>query len=330
MWTAVFSPPSASSPSDDMKKILAIIVLALMLCAACLAEETSVFVQGGGAAKCGGEYYIRVPEGDTDALVRIDAAGKAHISIRADGIGDMAEMGGTLYYLMRTGDTWEIMGLTGDRAFSAYKFAEGAEVSDIGVRDGMVFVLVDERLHILYLKQGLCLQLAGARMAEYALHGDWAYYISLDSVTEHALADGEGNVARAAAGRLCRVNMSTGKTETIIAEGADDLRFSDGRLYFHNYSDRYLMGAGDGMTLEGCLYGYDPATGETTRITGSYDWDYAVVSGSVYVLRQDGLMKLTAAGWETAALLPDSVQTEPAGDGIICFDNEEMTFSIVK
>lgn len=313
-----------------MRKILATVILTLLLCAAAWAEEPADFIQGGGAAKCGNEYYIRVPEGDTDALVRIDGTGTAHISMRADGIGDMAEYGGTLYYLMRTGETWSLMGLSGDMAYTAFEFEEGAAVSDIGVRDGMFFVLVDDRLHILYMKQGLCLQLTGARMAEYAVCGDWAYYISMDSVTEHALSDGEGSVARKSAGRLCRVNMSTGKTETIVAEGADDLIYTDGRLYFHNFADRYLMGAGGSMTLEGCLYSYDINSGALTRLTDGYDWDYAVISGSVYVLRQEGLMKLTVNGWETAAVLPDNVQTEPAGDAVICYDGEEAVFEIVK
>ena len=329
MWTAESSPPSENSLSEVMKRFLAILIMALMLCAAAYAEETADFVQGGSAAKCGGEYFIRVSEGDSEALVRIDDAGGAHISIRADGIGDMVEYGGVLYYLMRTGDKWAIMGLESDMAFTAFEFEPGVTVSDIGVRDGMFFVLADEKLHILYMKQGLCLQLAGARMAEYAVHGDWAYYVSLDAQEEHALSDGS-SVARRSAGRLCRVNMSTGKTETLVPEGADGLRYTDGRLYFHNFADRYLMGAGEGMTLEGYLYSYDIASDTYTRLTGSYDWDYAVISGSVYVLRQEGLMKLTVDGWQTVAVVPDNVQTEPAGDAVICYDSEEMTFEIVK
>jgi len=198
------------------------------------------------------------------------------------------------------------------------------------VRDGMFFVLVDNRLHILYLKQGLCLQLAGARMDEYALHGDWAYYISLEATAEHKLADKEGNVARAEAGKLCRVNMSTGKTETLLAEGADYMRYTDSRLYFHNYADRYLMGEGEGMTIEGYLYSYDISAEAFTRITGGYDWDYAVISGNVYVLRQDGLMKLAPEGWVAAAELSGSAQIEPAGDAVMCFDMGDMTFRTVR
>ena len=298
------------------------------MCVPAQAEGMPGFVQGGSAAKLADEYFLRVDEGDTDALVRINTDGAPSIVMRADGLGDMAAYEGTLYFLVRTGDAWAMMGLNSGGAYTVYEFAEGAQASDVGVRDGMLFVLVNDKLNILYPAQGLCLPLAGAAMDEYVLYDDHAYYISLDNTALHKLADGEGNVAEYAAGMLCRVNLSTGKTDILLTEGADDLRCEGGRLYFHNYLDRYLMGAGDSMSIEGYLYSYDIATGDMTKLTGAYDWEYALISGEACALRQDGLVRLSDGA--VLAMLPDSAQISPAGDAVICFDSEEMKFMIVK
>lgn len=298
------------------------------MCMGAFAEETGEFVQGGSAAKLADEYFMRVDEGDTDALVRIDAEGAPHIAMRGDELGDMAVSGDTLYFLMRYGDVWALIGLSGGGAHTVYEFAPGAGVSDIGVRDGMLFVLVNDRLSILYPAQGLCLPLVGAPMAEYIVHDDYAYYVSLENTTTHRLADAEGNVAEYAAGSLCRVNLSTGKTEVLLTEGVDDMRYAGGTLYFHNYLDRYLMGAGENMSVEGYLYSYDIASGEMKKLTGTYDWEYMLVSGETWALRQDGLIRLSDG--EAVAMLPDSVQICAAGDAAICFDAENMTFAVVK
>lgn len=321
-------PQSASSRNNAMKRFLAVLAAILMFCMTAQAEESAGFIQGGCAAKLADEYFVRVHEGATDALVRIDAEGTPHISIRADELGDMAAMDGTLYYLMQTDNAWSLMGLNDGGVFTAYAFADGIKASDIGARAGMLFTLADDKLHIIYPQQGLCLQLAGARMAEYAVHDDYAYFVSMDNTTKYRLADGDGNVAEYTAGSLCRVNLSTGETTTIVSEGADDLKYADGKLYFHNYADRYLMGAGADMTVEGRLYSYDIADGSLTKLTDSYDWDYVTVNGEPFVLRQDGIIRLTDG--ETIAMIPDSAQMYGAEDAIICFDAEVIEFSILK
>ena len=309
-----------------MKRFLVFLAVCFV-CFSAFAEGEAGFVQGGAAAKCGGEYYLHVDEGETDALVRIDGEGRPYISIRAEELGGMAESDGTLYYLMREGDVWKLMGLSEGMAHTAYEFAPGAEADGLGVRDGMLFVLVDRKLHILYAQQGLCLQLAGARMAEYAIVDDFAYYISMDNVTAHKLADAAGNVAQAEAGALCRVNMSTGKTEVIVPEGADKLRIMDGKLYFHSYAHRYLMGAGESMSIEGYICSYDPASEEIVRLTDGYDWDYALAGGSVCALRQEGVVRLDDGA--VLAVTPDNIQIEGAYDAVICYDPEEQTFDVV-
>lgn len=304
------------------------LAVVLLMCMGAFAEETGEFVQGGSAVKLADEYFMRVDEGDTAALVRIDAEGAPHIAMRGDEIGDMVVSGDTLYFLMRAGDAWTLMGLNGGGVHTVYEFAPGDAASDIGVRDGMLFVLVNDKLSILYPAQGLCLPLAGAQMDEYIVYDDNAYYVSLENAATHRLADSEGNVAGYTAGSLCRVDLSTGKTNVLLTEGVDDLMYADGKLYFHNYLDRYLMGAGENMSVEGYLYSYDIASGDMKKLTGTYDWEYMLVSGDAWVLRQDGLIRLSDG--EVMAMLPDSVQTGAAGDAVICFDVEEMTFTVVK
>jgi|GEM_PF-5296805 len=312
-----------------MKKFL--VMLLVFLLAACHAmAEDALFVQGGSGAQLDGEYYMRIDEGETDALVRIGADGTPSIALRGDEIGDMAEADSTLYFLLRTGDTWSLMSIAGGRMRTVYTFDAGVTVSDIGVRDGLVFLLLDGRLHILYTEHSMCLQLSGVPMDEFVIHDDYAYYISSDDRLEYEMTDGKGNVASAEKGALCRVNMSTGRYETLLEDGADSLRYSGGRLYFHYFGERYLTGAGESMTICGRLCSYDAATGELEVLTGMYDWEFYTGENCVYVLRSGTIVKLDGSDKETIlCAVPPVVEIADTGDALAVFDPGSMTFGII-
>lgn len=311
-----------------MKKLLCALVAFALLCASALAESGE-FIKGGRAGYLDGEYFMSVDEGETHALVRI-AGEKAYIAQRADELGDMLSMGGVLYMLRRTGDAWEIVGLNGGGEWQVYAFGAGRQVSGLGARDGSLFVLVDGVLHIVYPEQNQCLQLVGAQMREYVLVGDVAYYVSADSLSGHKLASEEGGVAEIMAGSLCAVELSTGKKTVLLAEGASELTYYGGTLYFHSFADRYLMLSGEGMTIAGRLCGYNIATGEFTKLTDGYDWDYAVGPDGVLVYREGALILLGADGAESVVCqLPPCAELARAENALVCYDPDAQTFTVM-
>ena len=87
---------------------------------------------------------------------------------------------------------------------------------------------------------------------------------------------------------------------------------------------------GDGVAIAGRLYGYDVASGEFTKLTDGYDWDYAVGPGGVLVCREDGLILLGADGAESVAqLLPACAELARAENALVCYDPETQTFTVL-
>ena len=308
-----------------MKKIL-ILLLGLLTVVCSASAEEGLFIKGGSGAQLNNEYYMTVSEGETHALVRIVQGGEPMLALRADYIGGMVVSGGTLYYLVQSDDCMELMAYTGGGTKSVYRFAEDATVSDIGARDGLLFMLVDGRLHILYPEHSMCIQLSGVAMEEYVIHDDYAYYISADNRVEYELADEAGSVAGAERGKLCRVNMSTGRYEILLEEGADCLQYADGKLYFHYFEDRYLTGSGDDMTVNGRLYTYDIAAGKAEKLTEMYDWEFFAGNDGIYVLRSGAIVKLAGDTETILCAVPQVVEVVSAGDSFIVFDVHNMTF----
>ena len=313
-----------------MKKLWLMLLVLVVCCTGAFAETAADFRQGGNGAAVGSGYFMRVSEGETDVLVRIDEDGRAHIALRADKLGDMIVLDEMLYVLMRTEGVWAIMGIKDDTSHVVYQFADGVEVSGIGARDGLMFVLQDGKLHILYLEHSVCVQLSGVQMEEFVIHDDYAYYISGDDRALRRLSDDKGNVAAADTGKLCRVNLSTGKYEVILDGGADSLKYAGGKLYFHNYGDSYLMGDGAALTVAGLLYSYDIASGTTEKLTDMYDWDFYICDGAVNVLREGVIVALDPDGVETlVCAVPQIVEIACTGDEYIVFDAQNMAFGIM-
>jgi hypothetical protein len=47
---------------------------------------------------------------------------------------------------------------------------------------------MDGQLHVVYPDQALCLRLASAKMSEYAVNGEYAYFISASDIVSYVLA----------------------------------------------------------------------------------------------------------------------------------------------
>ncbi len=310
-----------------MKKILVLFMLLALMCG-CAAAETGSFAQGGRGAQLNDEYYMKVDEGITEALVRVSGSGSASVALRAGEIGDMVVSEAALYYLVNADGSWAVMCSAGGRTYEIYRFDAGIEVSDIGARDGLIFLLADGKLHILYPEHGMCMQLSGVMMEEYAIHDDYAYYISADDRVTYELTDGKGNVAKADAGKLCRVNMSTGRYEILLDDGVEGLQYTGGMLYFHYFGDRYLTGADDAMTVNGRLYGYDIGNEELQKQTDMYDWEFFACESGIYVLRREAIVVINGGMETIVCAVPQVVEIVSAGDSFVIFDARNMTFGV--
>jgi len=311
-----------------MKK-LCLILLSVMLFAVCAAAEEPAYVCGGNGAELSGLYYMRIDEGTADALVRISEGGHADIVLRADELGDMVAMDDRVYCLARTDSSWALMGINAEDILTVYQFEPGVDVKEIGARDGILFMLLDDKLHIMYPQHGMCVLLLSLSMDEFVLHDDYAYYIPADDMSEYALSDGKGNIASTEAGVIRRVNLSTGKYEAVYDGGAADLQIADGRLYFHNYADSYLMGSGENMSIEGKLYSYDIQTGYVEKLTDIYDWEFYARPGSVSTLRAGVIVGIEDGGMERIiCAIPTVVDVAFTGSEYIVFDWQNMVFGI--
>jgi len=146
-------------------------------------------------------------------------------------------------------------------------------------------------MHIVYVGNGLCLKLVGAKMSEYVVVGDYAYYAALGDTIgyETASLKKEGTQLSRTAGCLYRLNLTTGNPSLLLKVGISDLKYQGGKLYFHNISDNYVMASGDVEWMEGRLYSYDISTGTLTRAKDSYDWGFYPMSKGVMVYSSECL-----------------------------------------
>lgn len=302
-----------------MRKYLCALLSLALLFSCALAEEGE-FRAGTGAAKLGESLFFAVDEGATWALVRV-AGGKSMLAARAEGVGPVLTLDGELYYLEKADGAWSLMRRGEDTVpETVYAFAAGASVGALAESGGELFVLVDGQLHIVYPGQKLCLRLASAKMSEYAVNGEYAYFISATDIVSYELG-----AATADAGCLYRLNLSTGNTSLVMKAGVEDLQYRAGKLYFHNLSDAYLQGDSN---LAGRLYSFDLSTETLTRALSDYDWAYFVTGAGILVYREGGVFLMGADG-SAAAVCQAGTRAEVyfADGAVFLYDPDTMSFA---
>ncbi|MGI6239466.1 MAG: hypothetical protein ACOYI5_07550 [Christensenellales bacterium] len=307
-----------------MKHTLFALAIFMLACLPARAQ-TGGFAAGANAAQLGERLFFIVDEGAQRALVKVDPAGKAVLAARADDMESLLHHEGFLYYLKQSGGAWSLMrrgeapGETERHAFS-----EGARARALATDGENLFALVDDQLHILYPDQALCLKLAGARMREYVIADDYAYFISATDIISYELPAPEGEPARGEAGCLYRLNLSTGNTSLVLKAGVQDLKLYEGRLYFHNLADGYRAGE---TRVAGKLYAFDLATETLARELDDYDWDYFPAPGGLIVRRAGEIVLLTPAG-EARALAQVDARAEVAYvEGVLLiYDPDGLSF----
>ncbi len=304
------------------KFVCALLALACLISGA-LAEEGECRA-GTGAAKLGDSLFFAVHEGGTDALVRC-AAGKPMLAARAEAICSLLTHGGDLYYLEKTDGAWTLMRRGEMSAPGAvYAFDTGADVRVLSACGEELFALVDGQLHVLYPEKKLCLRLASTEMREYAVDGEYAYFVSAADIVRYELPSPTGTVS-AEAGCLYRLNLSTGNTSLVMKAGVEDLRFRDGKLYFHSLSDAYLQGEN---AVAGKLYSFDLATETLARWLSDYDWDYFPTAAGLLVYRADGVTLVTPGGTETTVRETGPRAEVYFADGeILVYDPDALSFA---
>ena len=302
-----------------MRKFICALLAFSCLVANALAEEVE-FRAGTRAAKLGDSLFFVVDEGETDALVRY-AAEKPMLAERAEGIEALLTHDGNLYYLEKADGAWALM-RRGEAGMPevVYAFDAEADVRALSECGEELFVLVSGQLHVVYPDQNLCLRLAGAKMREYAVDGEYAYFISATDIVSYALGAGAAD-----AGCLYKLNLSTGNTSLVMKAGVEDLNFHAGKLYFHNLSDAYLQGD---RTVAGKLYSFDLATESLTRELNDYDWAYFPVDAGLLVYRAGAVVLIGADGSE-AALCAAGTRAEVffANGAALVYDPDTSSFA---
>lgn len=262
-----------------MKKFIIICMALAMFCACALSESAMEFR---------GDIYCIVPEEKGDALVRFEEGTKPLLSERAEEISSLTMFAGDMYYLRNNGRFFEL--ICRDKSGSvriAHAFEPGQQAAALSAYGENMFLLLNGNLHMIYPEQGLCLKLAGAKMTEYVISGDFAYYISGET-QEYSLDYAGGTVIRSA-GNIYRVNLSTGDTAQVVKSGAYGLGLYEGKLYFHSLERPYAAASGERAILCGKITAYDIATGDIAHFWNDYDWGYVITSEGVAVRNALGL-----------------------------------------
>jgi len=262
-----------------MKRLICTVIALLMISSAAHAEKAMGFLD---------DIYMIVPEAKGDALVRFEGGEKPLLSERARSICDMVMYSGDMYYLRDNGRHWELVcrDTTGSvRIMHAFEI--GQEVGGLSAWGDNMFVMINGQLHMIYPSQGLCLKLAGAKMSEYVIYDDHAYYVSAE--TKDYAMDYSTGTAQRAAGCIYKVNLSTGDTSAVTEEGAYDISIMNGKLYFHSLSYPYPAANGDYSRLCGKICSYDTASGIFANEWPDYDWGYVLTDEGLFVRDAGGI-----------------------------------------
>lgn len=301
-----------------MRKFLCALFAAALLLGS--ARSEGAFVPGAGAASLGESLFFAVPEGETQALVRVFKE-KPMLALRADGLDSLLVFDGALYYLQKEKDAWALMA-RGESAPAArvHQFPDGADVRGLSAWGGEMFVLVDDRLNVLYPQRGLCLRLAEVRMRSYVIYEDYAYFVSATDIVRYDLSAS----VYAEGGCLYRLNISTGNTSLVIKAGAEDIALSGSRLYFHNLSEAYLQGA---ERAAGKLYAFDLNTEQLFPALDDYDWGYFPAGDDLLVRRAEGVWRVGADGETLAWELSPRALVFFQGGAVFAYDPDAGTFA---
>ncbi|NLF28666.1 MAG: hypothetical protein GX592_12275, partial [Clostridiales bacterium] len=306
--------------------VLALLTVLVLSCAARaesvtdalgITGEGGVSAKGDFSARTEADLFVVMNDGEKKSLVRVPRSGGEPALVEsADAISDLVAIGNDLYYLRTGGGVTAIVRRHADSSRSEVcAFKEGQVAHALSAFAENLYVIVDDEVHVVYPANGLTLKLVAVKMGDYAIAGDYLYYISLtDALTyESPSLLGADTISRSA-GCLYRVNLKTGNSSLLIKTGVEGLECLDGALFFHNLSDHYVMG-GDGKEwLEGRLYRFDLRTERLAKIVEGYDWGYYPMADGVAVYTSENLSLYSDEGALIRSLYAPEAYAVISGD----------------
>jgi len=279
--------------------------------------EGGVSAKGDLSARTETDLFVVMNDGEKKALVRIPrAGGEAALVESADAISDLVAVGTDLYYLRTDGALTTLVRRRADSSRAdVIAFKAGQAVHALSAFAQNLYVIVDDEVHIVYPANGLLLKLVEVKMGDYAIAGDYLYYISLtDAMAYESASLLGGDAVTRSAGCLYRLNLKTGNSSLLIKTGVDDLECLDGALFFHNLSDHYVMGGEGKEWLEGRLYRFDLRTEQLSRLVEGYDWGYYPMAEGVAVYTSENMSLYSDAGALVRSLYAPEAYAVISGD----------------
>lgn len=328
----------------NMRKLFLFVLMLAMLtsgCALASGVTDALGISGGGemsmagdsALRAGESLFVIMTDGEQQSLVRIPRSGGEAVLVEsAKSISELVSIGDTVYYIRKNEGEQTLMRRLANGTRSAlYTFDAANGVHGLSAFDGNLYVLIDSQLHIVYAENGMCLKLVGEMMAEYTIVGNTVYYVSATETKSYQTSSllGKGTI-EGSGGRVYALNLESGVSASVLDVGVDGLKYYNGKLYFHNLSDNYVMGTSENEWIEGKLYSYEIDSGELTRLVDGYDWGYYPMANG-YAVYTSGAITYTSENGLVRALYEPEVYATVSGGGdlLIVYEPTENVVTYV-
>ena len=139
----------------------------------------------------GGTQLVRVPRGGGETML-VDEGGE---------ITCLTALGNDVYYLKNNGG-WSVCVFRADGTQATVcAFESSARAAKLSAWNGNLLLLLNDQLRILYPTSGVCLLYISAQMTEYAVAGEYVYYVAKGDAIQYTDEATGKSVTRAACTR---------------------------------------------------------------------------------------------------------------------------------
>ena len=296
-------------------------------------ENLESSIGGSFATRTSQNIFAALPDGEESALVRISREGGSPALVeRATKISELVPLEDDLYYLREADGVTTLNRRAADGTVSTvYTFDAGTNPHNLCSFGGNLYLLISDQIHVIYPGNGLCLKLVGDPMKEFVIIGDYAYFVSMnDMMTYEGTSLLGDSTLTIDGGCLYRLNMTTGNTSLLVKTGIEDLRYADGKLFFHNLSDNYVMGSGESEWLEGRLYSFNFDTETLEQLLQDYDWSFFPSSEGFAVYTADAISYYPNDGEKKPLYVPESyLLVSGDDDGLITYEQAQNKMLLI-
>lgn len=297
-----------------IRRAMAVLLAAIML----LSCASGAMAVGAQPADFLAETQTGVYFKLDNTLIRVDSDVAAKVA--AGSIVSVATVG-DIAYCLQYGDDYAldlVQYAPGRDAAVLYQFQASDRVSNLTVQGDELYVLLNDLLHVIYPSNGLCIKLANTAMAEYVWLDGMVYFIAREETVTHQMDSLlGGSVVKKDGGVLYSLDLNTGAMLKLMGSGVEDLRTGNGKLYFHDLSDAYVMGTADDEWLEGRVYSFDPAAVQKQREVEGYDWGFYPLNEGLALYTAEGISIVKEDGTVEVILKPQGAVNATAAAGVL-------------